>query len=87
MTIEQAQQQAKQQMIEYNRGMAARQDAVRKNAGLRMAGKSDQQVPVPPKPTKPMAMICYGLDGSYEGRIWREEDCPADCTIKMEPVL
>jgi len=85
MTIEQAIAQAKADMVAYNQAMKSRQEAVRRNAGLRMSNKPT--IPVPPKPTRPLAMVCYDANGVYEGRIYRREDCPPGCIIKLEPAL
>ena len=72
-------------MQEYQRARAARQKAVRENAGRRMCNPPLPPVPVPPKPERPMWRVAYAADGTYEGRLHDDDDVPADCTVHLEP--
>ena len=71
---------------QYWQALRDRQDAIRTNAGRRMAGRTDF-LDVPAKPPEICALIAYGENGDYIGRIDYPEDAPEGASLKYEPAL
>jgi hypothetical protein len=51
----------------YSKAAIARQEIIRINAGRRLAGRSSEQLPVPPKPERPMSVQLEDANGDYAG--------------------
>jgi len=51
----------------------ARATLTRRNAGLRMAGKANQQQPLPELPSKPVKYLLEEPDGTYAGMEYDKE--------------
>ena len=58
---------------EYNAIKAERAGIARRNASLRMAGKSDLCIELPELPEKPCKWVLTESDGTYAGTEWDEE--------------
>ena len=66
---------------EYGKAMAARQEAVRANAGRRLKGLPP--LPVPPKPDKPTWIQLFDVDGDYIGT-WPSGTTEAEARAEAE---
>ena len=72
---------------EYQRALQKRAAVVTDNSIRRLTGHTDECLPLPPKPEKPLCPVAYSSDGTYEGRLKNPEDCPANCVVKWELML
>ena len=66
-------QVAHERVREYTQAKIARAAMVKRNAGLRMAGKSSLVQPLPDLPEKPVKYRLESHDGDYIGTEWDEE--------------
>jgi hypothetical protein len=70
---------------EYAKLLAYRNNVISENRARRMrSGPKQEPMPVPPKPLKPLILVAYGPDGSFEGVCKSMDDVPFDCTAKWE---
>jgi hypothetical protein len=62
-------------IAQYENALALRQRITRQNAGLRMSGKSDQQVALPALPPVPTIPHLY-VEGEWQGTVtgWDSDD-------------
>lgn len=55
------------EIAKYDRGMETRRNAIRANAGRRLANNRLPQLSVPPAPNRPMAVQISDANGDYVG--------------------
>ena len=70
---------------DYSHDIAKRAAVVSRNRSRRLRGLP--ALPVPPKPSRPVCRVAYSADGTYEGRLSDDQQAPAGCIVKREPML
>jgi hypothetical protein len=73
---------------QYNEAMKARNSIISENKSRRMRSNgAREQLPVPPKPQRPLIPVAYDLDGNYGGTLASADDCPENYVVRWEEMI